>query len=312
MTPRAVHLEALAFDAKRGRLVLFGGAVGGPAGLIAPGETWEWNGRRWLVAVDSARGPGSRSAHAMAYDIDAQRIILYGGVRDAGINQPGDPLCDTWLYDGRSWSRADVECLTTAAPAGLVYDTNRRAVILIESGPSPRPGAPRPPLVRGRMWQWRGNTWELIDSMGPRRASLEQVTYDQRRSVLVAPIFNGPDRGVWEWNGSEWRTVAADTAVAPRSRYGLAYDVRMQRVVLVGGRKSVAPNESLDDVWMWDGQSWTRDDRDAPRPPARVSAKLIEDPRGARLIYFGGVLPDGRLLNEIWSYHASRGWTRLY
>jgi hypothetical protein len=69
--PRSGH--ALAFDAARGRIVLFGGDA---AGSLF-NDTWEWDAENWTQVADS--GPSARQGLAMAYDTSRQRIVLFGG-----------------------------------------------------------------------------------------------------------------------------------------------------------------------------------------------------------------------------------------
>jgi hypothetical protein len=78
----------MAYDARRQRVVLFGGR--GAAGLLS--DTWEWDGTSWLP-VQTTRSPGPRAGHAMAYDSARGRLLLVGGT-DGTWRLP-----DTWeLY----------------------------------------------------------------------------------------------------------------------------------------------------------------------------------------------------------------------
>ena len=302
MRPMAVHLEAMAFDAGRGRLVLFGGGPGVAGQVIRPGETWEWTGTRWEVAVTAAAGPGGRAAHAMGYDAGTRRVFLYGGVRDTAFNKPGVPLCDTWLYDGQKWEQAArAQCVTSRAIAALVHHDARRMMLLVDGGSE---------TESARLWRWSRDEWMLIDSSGPRRTALDRVTYDRSRSVLVVPVFSGPDAGVWEWNGA-WQHVKVQMPPA-RSRYGLAYDPRLRRVVLVGGRGG-RPAGALGDAWTWDGTLWTEvasaDALLAAAPFPRMSMSLVEDTARRGLLLFGGVNNAGAF-GDLWAFDE-KGWRRI-
>jgi hypothetical protein len=85
----------MAYDAKRGRTVLFGG--GSKGGAL--GDTWTFDGTRWTEL--EAPGPTPRFSPAMAYDESRDVIVLFGGRR----SWPDD-LADTWTFDGQSWKRA--------------------------------------------------------------------------------------------------------------------------------------------------------------------------------------------------------------
>lgn len=60
----------MAFDSLRGVTVMFGGGS-------FRSDTWEWDGSNWLGPLPS--GPGGRIDHAMAYDDQRYRTVLFGG-----------------------------------------------------------------------------------------------------------------------------------------------------------------------------------------------------------------------------------------
>jgi hypothetical protein len=100
--PGARHHHAVAFDEKRGRLVLYGGI---DTSDRWDQDVWEWDRRRWhWIQTDS--NPGERAHHAMAYDSARGVIVLCGGTR----RKRGFPI-DTWEWDGRTWRQATTEGL---------------------------------------------------------------------------------------------------------------------------------------------------------------------------------------------------------
>ncbi len=108
--PAARRNHAMAFDAARGKVVLYGGLFETwEEGETYFADTWEWDGSSWTEIATS--GPGPRAHHAMAYDSPRSRIVLFGG-RDAGGVKG-----DTWEFDGEAW------------------------ILASESGPEPRVGA---------------------------------------------------------------------------------------------------------------------------------------------------------------------------
>ncbi len=82
-----------AWDAARGRMVMFGGTHAG--GLVAA-HTWEFDGASWLLQVPFVPGgaPSPRERHAMAHHTSAGHTLLFGG-RDTSA---GMYLGDTWIY----------------------------------------------------------------------------------------------------------------------------------------------------------------------------------------------------------------------
>src|SRR5262249_2609173 len=88
----------LAFDAARGRVVLFGGyAISGET-LVYYSDTWEWDGATWAPRA-TATGPSARSGHAMTYDATRQQVVLHGGSTSSGL------AGDTWTFAGGAWSQ---------------------------------------------------------------------------------------------------------------------------------------------------------------------------------------------------------------
>jgi hypothetical protein len=89
--PRFWH--AMAYDAGRERVVLFGGTTDG---IDYRGDTWEWDGEQWHDVSPRLETSPARASHAMAYDPVGERVLLFGG--DAGgFNRPED----TWAWVGR-------------------------------------------------------------------------------------------------------------------------------------------------------------------------------------------------------------------
>ncbi|TFG28688.1 hypothetical protein EU527_16910 [Candidatus Thorarchaeota archaeon] len=89
----------LAFDLQSDLIV----ATGGPLDLdesIFVSETWIYNltSGQWNTTY-SPNNPPHRSRMSLAYDIESDRIIMYGGALPDGTE--GDAIGDTWAYDYR-------------------------------------------------------------------------------------------------------------------------------------------------------------------------------------------------------------------
>jgi hypothetical protein len=88
-----------AYDSRRGRLIIFGGADS--AGFL--GDTWAWDGTSWTKLADS--GPKPRVMGYMAYDKARDRMVLFGGRKGF----PNGDLNDTWEFDGTRWTRVGAD-----------------------------------------------------------------------------------------------------------------------------------------------------------------------------------------------------------
>ena len=85
----------MAYDAKSGKVVLFGGR----AMDVFYDDTWTWDGTTWIqVNVPGAR-PAARASYGMAYDPGRGRVVLYGGSNNNSTFE------DTWEWDGASWAQ---------------------------------------------------------------------------------------------------------------------------------------------------------------------------------------------------------------
>jgi hypothetical protein len=136
----------MAYDAGRGRVVLFGGS-GGPSA-----DTWEWDGRTW-TRNDSAQTAG-RFNSAMAYDPNRRAMIRFGGWDGAG--RAGG----TWRYDAAGWTRLDATGPSPRNHTGMVYDPLRETIVLFGGHDGPR--------VLGETWEWDGGAWAQRGDQTPR------------------------------------------------------------------------------------------------------------------------------------------------
>ena len=142
--PRALH--GLAYDERRGRVVLMGGfhMVDGRPEMFD--DTWEWDGAAWR-RIDVA-GPGARDHVAMVYSPERGGVVLHGGGQmSTGL------VGDSWLYDGSSWR----QLASSGPPRGrhrLAYDSKTGAVLLYGGRD------PRQPTTE--LWSLRGAAWTRI------------------------------------------------------------------------------------------------------------------------------------------------------
>jgi hypothetical protein len=129
---------AMAYDARLGRIVLFGGGTG-----VAPsGETWEWDGGSWKLRA--AVAPGRYNA-AMAYDAARGRLVRFGG-------WDGERrTADTWLNDGERWIQVVVASPFPRNHAAMAYDPARERAVLF--------GGHDGDNVFGDLWEWDGVRW---------------------------------------------------------------------------------------------------------------------------------------------------------
>lgn len=127
----------MVFDAQRNRVVLFGGGFDEltkdkkPLRIVRYlGDTWEWDGQAWTQV--SNIGPAPRFMHAMAYDCDRGRMVLFGGEvsndpdKDTVENIPNE----TWEWDGNGWMQVANSGPGHFVHSRLAYDKARKQMVL--------------------------------------------------------------------------------------------------------------------------------------------------------------------------------------
>ena len=157
-TPPGRNDHAMVYDPIRRRTVMFGGQ-----GTNVQARTWEWDGVQWRdeSPTDRSRVPVVRYDHAMSFDTERERVLLYGG-RD-GTAIVGERLDDLWSWDGTRWTEITPnDDQTRPQPRdthGLTYDTARSRTVLFGGD-----------TTSGQLTVALDDTWELAP---PTRSSAQ-------------------------------------------------------------------------------------------------------------------------------------------
>jgi hypothetical protein len=190
---------SIAFDSARGRVVLFGGYTvrGGERQRL--GDTWEWDGTRWMLVAST--GPSPRNSPAMTYDARRRRVVLFGG---------SGATSDTWTWDGVSWQQLETNEVPGRFNAAMAYDEARGVVVRFGGWDRTR--------RTNDTWELDGAVWKLVAESGPAPRNHSALTWDPSQRALV--LFGGHDGDrvfgdLWEWDGKAWRRLR-DFAPRPR------------------------------------------------------------------------------------------------
>jgi hypothetical protein len=234
----------IAFDAKRHRLVSFGGFDGNPRGdvRVLENDIWKTIGTH---AEMPAAEPG------FVYDVKRDRFVAFGGSA-----AQGKAYGDTWEFDGAKWTRLAIASPPARQAHVMVYDERRGVTVLFGGMAPPLAGQPPPPL--GDTWEFDGTKWtQRSTSGGPSPRFGAGATYDSKRGLVL--VFGGGGAKftseLWAWDGATWKLLSNE-GPQPRSMGYMAHDRHRDRVVMFGGRKGW-PND-LNDTWEWDGAAWRR------------------------------------------------------
>ena len=281
--PTSRKSHAMAYDAARHRVVLFGGFDG----LADLGDTWVWDGALWTQVAET--GPAARRAHRMAYDVARHQVVLFGGLSGATT------LDDTWIWDGAAWTQVAETGPSARADHAMAADDARELIVLFG-------GVGANEL--GDTWEWDGAAWTQREESGPAARRGHVMAYNPVGERVV--LFGGVTQtqifdDTWEWNGTQWTRVAEFGAPAGCDA-AMSYDGR--GTLLFGGVGStVAGEPSRDNTWEWDGRFWTEVQRFGP--PGRSGHAMVFDGTRHRLVLHGGARESGPppasiLLGDTW------------
>jgi hypothetical protein len=181
-------------------------------------------------------------------------------------------------------------------------------------------------------WLWDGVRWTDLSnspamSLGdrPPARGFASMAFDTAHNQVV--LFGGLSSNfpyilndTWVFNGSFWRQLTPSTSPPARGFASMAYDQRLQRVILFGGQGDTA---YLGDTWDWDGRSsWSQwpppplpSPLGTPPPPyspsSRVGAAMAFYPSGVAFndgydLLFGGSGASGDLRDT--NFFGILGW----
>jgi hypothetical protein len=250
--------------------------------------------------------PDARHSAAMAYDVDDDNVVLFGGQETTGSNS--GLLNDTWIWDGEDQEWQEVNLAGGAAKpsarkgAAIAYDPASGHVLLF-GGQDGSGGA------LSDTWLWDGTTqkWEQVNAAGPSARTYSQMAYyfdgdGSGKVVLFGGISGSSIRGdTWVWDGASKTWSLQSPATNPPALHSGAMAFDGTQAVLFGGDmgqgagvNGVTHELSNTELWQWDGTTWTN-----ARGPERYSKfgggeldygrwahAMAYD--GRRVVYYGG------------------------
>lgn len=251
--PSARFGHVMAYDGCHDAIVLFGGSDD----RAQRNDTWAWDGASWEMLQDNDPGatdrPSARAHAAMAYDLDREKIVLFGGSNAVGY------FGDTWEWNWETLTWTNVcdpadpkNC--SGAPSGreghgMAYHP-ANGLLMFGGGA----GTPK-----NETWAWDGSLWtQLTDEDPPGFQPTPSrywtsLVYDCiRRRVW---LFGGGDainsyNDFWCWDGFTWELVIPDgEAESPprRSRYAMGFHPEFGRIAVFGGFADAS--NQFDDTW---------------------------------------------------------------
>lgn len=309
---------SMTYDSGRDVFVLIGRSASGT-------ECWELSPNGWTRRL-SLSVPAPRIFASIAYDPIRQITVLFGG-----RNASGDPLGDTWEWDGVDWRQIAGVGPSPRSGGGMWFDLRGLGIVLFGGG-SPSlymgdtwlysnawtrlsghawplmgntPGGVALDSARGRVvhvgsagdgntWEWDGYRWHHFETPNsPYAARTIQMVFDsaRRRTVAIVPGFV-PGNRTYEWDGVAW-VVTVPVPFTAGAYFPAAFDDARRRIVSFA--------YATTDTWEYDGSAWIAN-QTAHWPTTRDGSALAFDPILDKLLCFD--------FGETWVYDGV-DWARL-
>jgi hypothetical protein len=235
--PGKCNENAMAYDAARDQIVLFGGF---DETSNYSNKTWIWDGVDWKQVFPATTPPG-RVYHAMAYNPVTQKVVMYGG-----------PISDTrtWEWDGTDWT---AKTSTTSPPPSegpsMAYDAAHNEIILFGGATDLWSGAV--PTFYSDTWAWNGSEWQKrTGTRSPSGRTSAKMAYDPEIGQIVLVGGYGA-KGIgptppysytfdyreetWTWDGSEWTQQFPSKSPEFSYDYGMVYDSTLEQFMVYLG-----------------------------------------------------------------------------
>ena len=237
--------------------------------------------------------PGQIAFAEVAYDINRQKAVLFGGQIWVQEINGWTYSNDTWEWDGQDWFQSSPTHSPSAREKhAMAYDPERGVVVLF--GGFDKTG------YLADVWEWNGEDWEQkTPSFPPSARSWHSMFYDTQRGKVVLYGGQGQDdtffQDAWEWDGLEWTPIIFEGIRPYAIGHDLAYFEAAHYSVLI-------PN------WVWQEDGWVVQQFEA-FPETRELEGLAYDPVHERMVLFGGV-HNGEFLDDTWLF-TQEGWQQL-
>jgi len=246
--------------------------------------------------------PNPRYMHAMAYDSDSDRAILFGG------NDEYSSLFnnDTWTYDYNNNTWKEINPLISPSPRDghrMVYDSKSDVIILFG-------GQVRNYSYSNETWSYNFNTNTWLNMSPVQSPTLRRdsgMVYDTKigRTVLFGGgdgynVYN--DTWTYDFSTNNWTNLRPVISPPKRDSFAMSYDSKSDNIILFGGDYYT---NFFGDTWTYNYATnvWTNM-TPSISPRARALPSMAYDSEYDLTILFGGQywFDSTSLISDTWSY----------
>ncbi len=247
-SPGARRSAMMAWDAKDGYIVLFGGTS--PAGAYL-NDTWRFVGGKWSE-VFTAVAPAARRSLGLAYDPTDHEVLLFGGHGKRINPQSGYIfLNDTWAFARGQWTELHPAVSPSArAEPNLASDPEDSGVLLFGGY-----GNPDVPALADTWVFSHGNWTNLTAHLTVAPGGRDGAGLDYNYSAHFVLMFGGHSEGTqyndtWAFYQHHWILIVTPTAPGPVSGDRVSWDGTDHYLVEFGGNRF--PNYAQNSTWVFD------------------------------------------------------------
>lgn len=243
----------LAYDVENNRLVLYIGVLETTdGGWQKTSFTWSFDpaSEQW-VDLSSDSGPSGLLGPAQAYDIESDRIVLFGGL---------DPVewelsSETWSYDlnSNTWAKMNPpEGPSARNYPAFAYDSDKDRVVLFGGLSEETYGDTWIYDLNSDMWS------QVTPELSPSPRAYSAMTYEPQSNQII--LFGGVDASgrpladlwLFDLEAGAWKELAQVEKPSGRGWHAMA-TLEGGKILMFGGGAS--RDEFTNDTWLYESAS---------------------------------------------------------
>lgn len=267
--------------------------------------------------------PTGRGYHAMTYDSESRRVILYGGSTGNPLVQ-GNISFETWSFDPltHAWKLMSPAVKPGGGtPVEMTYDSQADRSILIVGADPATPNFFDFQELQTWAYDFNTDVWTRLanaplgGNLGPR------IVYDSESDKVI--LFGGAtllgdfklfnETWVYDYKADTWTQMKPPTSPMAMNYHAMAYDPKADKVLLWGGDDSSMDNTSVMKktfMWTYDYNENTWNELSMENKPASSYYNtIVYDDKKDLFVIFGG-LDSGN--DETWTFDLnSNTWQQM-